>query len=171
MAVSSSIPASVSSSPSTFETRTNIITPAHTHGLKAPSSYPIGLNLSKFNIGSFLKSDTGCLNAYTSISSSLNHFNPSITSTPFYFSETVSPYVPHRKRRENKPRRQRTTFSSEQTLKLEMEYRRAEYVTRTRRLELADDLQLTETQIKIWYQNRRAKDKRIEKAHIDQHFR
>ncbi|ESO85385.1 hypothetical protein LOTGIDRAFT_100545, partial [Lottia gigantea] len=74
-----------------------------------------------------------------------------------------------RKRRENKPRRQRTTFSSDQTLKLEMEYRRAEYVTRTRRLELADDLNLTETQIKIWYQNRRAKDKRIEKAHIDQH--
>ncbi|KAK3579291.1 hypothetical protein CHS0354_033371 [Potamilus streckersoni] len=76
-----------------------------------------------------------------------------------------------RKRRETRPRRQRTTFTSEQTMKLEIEYNRAEYITRPRRFELADLLDLSENQIKIWFQNRRAKDKRIEKAQMDQQLR
>lgn len=76
-----------------------------------------------------------------------------------------------RRRKEGRPRRQRTTFSSDQTLQLEVEFHRNEYISRTRRYELAENLQLTETQIKIWFQNRRAKDKRIEKAHLDQHYR
>ncbi|KAH3702387.1 hypothetical protein DPMN_077405 [Dreissena polymorpha] len=72
-----------------------------------------------------------------------------------------------RRRRENRRRRQRTTFTSDQTLKQGLEYARTDYVSRHRRFELAATLQLTESQKKIWFQNRRAKDKKIEKAQID----
>ena len=69
------------------------------------------------------------------------------------------------------PRRQRTTFTHEQTLRLEMEYHVSEYISRGKRFQLADLLDLTESQIKIWFQNRRAKDKRIEKAVSEQQYR
>ena len=57
-------------------------------------------------------------------------------------------------------KRTRTTYTRAQQVELEKEYHYSRYISRARRIELARALNLTEKHIKIWYQNRRMKEKR-----------
>ncbi|XP_055314986.1 homeotic protein empty spiracles-like [Sitodiplosis mosellana] len=61
-----------------------------------------------------------------------------------------------------KPKRVRTAFSPGQLLKLEHAFENNQYVVGAERKALAQQLNLSETQVKVWFQNRRTKHKRMQ---------
>lgn len=57
-------------------------------------------------------------------------------------------------------KRPRTAFTSSQLNRLKHEFEKCKYLTGEKRQYLANELKLNESQIKIWFQNKRAKIKK-----------
>ncbi|CAP24640.1 Protein CBR-CEH-5 [Caenorhabditis briggsae] len=61
-----------------------------------------------------------------------------------------------------RPKRPRTVFTDDQLEKLEKAFTDSGYLSGATRAKLAESLGLSDNQVKVWFQNRRTKQKKIE---------
>ena len=101
---------------------------------------------------------------------SVNHLSHSLTTsdTDDDDNSSISSNNKTTNTSSSSTRRKRTAFSNEQLIELEAEFQQKKYLSLIERSQIARSLHLSEIQVKIWWQNRRAKWKRIKAGQLRQ---